>query len=110
MIRRPPRSTLFPYTTLFRSPRGGLAELGRHRRHRAHRLGGHRHRLGRPAVPLADLGDRPLGRGAAGPDHRPGPPRRRPAPADLTARVTVPGVGTPTPTTHAEDRGTDALH
>src|SRR5437867_13094946 len=29
MIRRPPRSTLFPYTTLFRSPlraRGGRAE------------------------------------------------------------------------------------
>src|ERR1043166_1721 len=24
MIRRPPRSTLFPYTTLFRSARGGL--------------------------------------------------------------------------------------
>src|SRR3712207_7542508 len=24
MIRRPPRSTLFPYTTLFRSPRGTL--------------------------------------------------------------------------------------
>src|SRR3712207_7751893 len=23
MIRRPPRSTLFPYTTLFRSPMGG---------------------------------------------------------------------------------------
>src|SRR5256886_12185975 len=23
MIRRPPRSTLFPYTTLFRSPHGG---------------------------------------------------------------------------------------
>src|SRR5258708_21404149 len=36
MIRRPPRSTLFPYTTLFRSlelldARGGHA-LGRHRR------------------------------------------------------------------------------
>src|SRR2546430_4088271 len=33
MIRRPPRSTLFPYTTLFRSPeeiRGGT------RRHRSH--------------------------------------------------------------------------
>src|SRR3712207_7986583 len=28
MIRRPPRSTLFPYTTLFRSPR-----RGRRRRH-----------------------------------------------------------------------------
>src|SRR3712207_6874159 len=25
MIRRPPRSTLFPYTTLFRSPGGGQA-------------------------------------------------------------------------------------
>src|SRR2546430_5913170 len=26
MIRRPPRSTLFPYTTLFRSPAEGVAE------------------------------------------------------------------------------------
>src|SRR2546423_9542716 len=26
MIRRPPRSTLFPYTTLFRSPQRGGAE------------------------------------------------------------------------------------
>src|SRR5258708_30525241 len=33
MIRRPPRSTLFPYTTLFRSPRGC-------RRPRAQRAGG----------------------------------------------------------------------
>src|SRR5258707_4846856 len=29
MIRRPPRSTLFPYTTLFRSPRIRLAPPGR---------------------------------------------------------------------------------
>src|SRR2546430_13513086 len=29
MIRRPPRSTLFPYTTLFRSPRGGRAAARR---------------------------------------------------------------------------------
>src|SRR5258708_17496696 len=32
MIRRPPRSTLFPYTTLFRSssdlPQGGVAAIG----------------------------------------------------------------------------------
>src|SRR3712207_8927368 len=28
MIRRPPRSTLFPYTTLFRSTGRGLAALG----------------------------------------------------------------------------------
>src|SRR5437879_11178435 len=27
MIRRPPRSTLFPYTTLFRSPEGGCDQL-----------------------------------------------------------------------------------
>src|SRR3712207_9511013 len=27
MIRRPPRSTLFPYTTLFRSPRGRITEI-----------------------------------------------------------------------------------
>src|SRR5256885_9220539 len=30
MIRRPPRSTLFPYTTLFRS-RGGRRSVRRHR-------------------------------------------------------------------------------
>src|SRR3712207_7800315 len=29
MIRRPPRSTLFPYTTLFRSLAGGGARAGR---------------------------------------------------------------------------------
>src|SRR3712207_7151545 len=28
MIRRPPRSTLFPYTTLFRSKIGGLLRYG----------------------------------------------------------------------------------
>src|SRR3712207_8368069 len=27
MIRRPPRSTLFPYTTLFRSPRRGAGRV-----------------------------------------------------------------------------------
>src|SRR2546422_10896647 len=34
MIRRPPRSTLFPYTTLFRSL---LAPAGQERRHHHHR-------------------------------------------------------------------------
>src|SRR5690242_20914747 len=32
MIRRPPRSTLFPYTTLFRSHIDGL-DIGVHRQH-----------------------------------------------------------------------------
>src|SRR2546429_4741498 len=49
MIRRPPRSTLFPYTTLFRSilrrrwrerPVGPAAGAGRPRRWRARRGGG----------------------------------------------------------------------
>src|SRR2546429_1692704 len=30
MIRRPPRSTLFPYTTLFRSKRAGVSSRGLH--------------------------------------------------------------------------------
>src|SRR2546422_2950104 len=30
MIRRPPRSTLFPYTTLFRSPHGGPRSEAHH--------------------------------------------------------------------------------
>src|SRR3989442_8332659 len=41
MIRRPPRSTLFPYTTLFRSPRDHA------RRHAVHHRARHR-RLRRP--------------------------------------------------------------
>src|SRR2546430_13544102 len=36
MIRRPPRSTLFPYTTLFRSRQGRRA--ARHSRDRRHHL------------------------------------------------------------------------
>src|SRR5438874_6951675 len=34
MLRRPPRSTLFPYTTLFRSTFNPLVESGRHERPR----------------------------------------------------------------------------
>src|SRR3712207_7418995 len=51
MIRRPPRSTLFPYTTLFRSEAGALAErLGR-----IERLGGPGEDVGRHSV--AGVGD-----------------------------------------------------
>src|SRR5204863_9325481 len=40
MIRRPPRSTLFPYTTLFRSPfcRHGRARMDHNIRLRSHRV------------------------------------------------------------------------
>src|SRR2546426_7786824 len=34
MIRRPPRSTLFPYTTLFRSPRKRVADARERQRER----------------------------------------------------------------------------
>src|SRR5438067_8372939 len=40
MIRRPPRSTLFPYTTLFRSPLCDFVEAERRRQHAAPRADG----------------------------------------------------------------------
>src|SRR3712207_8206840 len=52
MIRRPPRSTLFPYTTLFRSGRGAFAQDVEHL-HR--RLLAHDAHAGLPA-PEARLG------------------------------------------------------
>src|SRR2546427_5856009 len=63
MIRRPPRSTLFPYTTLFRSPRG---------RDRASRDLGHVQPPGgaRGVAPLHGPARRDRGRGRA--DVRPG--------------------------------------
>src|SRR3712207_8954080 len=60
MIRRPPRSTLFPYTTLFRShdQRDGGAAVRRQPRHRGHRAGAPRTpRLARRA-PRRVHGDR----------------------------------------------------
>src|SRR3712207_7387910 len=42
MIRRPPRSTLFPYTTLFRSEGEVDLEVAAHLVEEGHRLAGHR--------------------------------------------------------------------
>src|SRR5256885_9019660 len=39
MIRRPPRSTLFPYTTLFRSVARPRGDMGQRRRNRDHLSG-----------------------------------------------------------------------
>src|ERR1043165_410634 len=68
MIRRPPRSTLFPYTTLFRSHhhRGnrtpGIAVLRdgglRHRPWRTHANGALPHALGAAALPATGAGRR----------------------------------------------------
>src|SRR5260370_26554128 len=49
MIRRPPRSTLFPYTTLFRS--------GHHRRTVRRLLGGQGHRVLVTVMPQAPVAD-----------------------------------------------------
>src|SRR2546430_13589557 len=48
MIRRPPRSTLFPYTTLFRSAHEGAEEVGAAVAHQ----GDHHLRRELPAVPV----------------------------------------------------------
>src|SRR3712207_7944772 len=52
MIRRPPRSTLFPYTTLFRS-----VDVDAHQRRRLAILGGGTHRL--PQLGVLDEGGQP---------------------------------------------------
>src|SRR3712207_6851832 len=57
MIRRPPRSTLFPYTTLFRSGRAHVRPAARGRRRAA-------------ADGVADAGARPRARRAAQPDRK----------------------------------------
>src|SRR3712207_8199745 len=53
MIRRPPRSTLFPYTTLFRSSPGAPTDAG-HDRPAVRRVR-HRRDLLRRTAPLARL-------------------------------------------------------
>src|SRR3712207_9290896 len=70
MIRRPPRSTLFPYTTLFRSPPHPLhlvrigASRGEHRQERATLPG----RIGQPLSEVASRGtDQPLRKFASEP-------------------------------------------
>src|SRR3712207_2911099 len=63
MIRRPPRSTLFPYTTLFRSAlcRGRGLRQGAPRRERdGPTQGGRVHQRGSHGRPAADEAGRPL--------------------------------------------------
>src|SRR2546426_8409173 len=54
MIRRPPRSTLFPYTTLFRSRKRGDDQEIRDERHPAERREAHHLQTGRPQVQDGD--------------------------------------------------------
>src|SRR2546425_13147703 len=94
MIRRPPRSTLFPYTTLFRShpaarmPRAPLrvacADLAAAARRRAHRGG-----AGRGPRPARGRGGEAPSPGSAGLGHRAGSGGRDDI---LIAPEEVPGV------------------
>src|SRR5438067_3900790 len=52
MIRRPPRSTLFPYTTLFRSAVDSMSGSGRAGRRMSWRPSGRRRRA-RPSAPTS---------------------------------------------------------
>src|SRR5690606_41678114 len=82
MPRRPPRSTLFPYTTLFRSPVGG----------RGRGVAGGRPlppRPGRPAAALpagAAVRHRPAGLGAGRPAVRRGRPKSEEHTSELQSR------------------------
>src|SRR3989441_8237661 len=55
MIRRPPRSTLFPYTTLFRSAEADLVAAGEEQQRIVAAADQHRAGLALPEVLLADL-------------------------------------------------------
>src|SRR2546423_9917279 len=57
MIRRPPRSTLFPYTTLFRSGRGDHEDLGARDelRHRDRDVAGARRQVEQQHVQVAPV-------------------------------------------------------
>src|SRR5947208_8367041 len=56
MIRRPPRSTLFPYTTLFRSPRGSRQPNRRQCRNRPAPSRCHQESVRRSAAPQPTIG------------------------------------------------------
>src|SRR3989442_15311912 len=98
MIRRPPRSTLFPYTTLFRSVPRDLGRVAAPQAHRAARVAVELHRpllpAGEARGDAADVGDGVVGgagkggrrrEGAGAPPSPPYPPFPPPSVGDVTA-------------------------
>src|SRR3712207_4677497 len=73
MIRRPPRSTLFPYTTLFRSKEDRNKNRPKSRRQEREETGGDEYR---PQVHLRECERGKHDRIVAGPPHRPRDPDR----------------------------------
>src|SRR3712207_7057676 len=90
MIRRPPRSTLFPYTTLFRSRRPNRAVHAPRPAPAAvpapHAVGRGRAAPGRPGETAGDVGrDRRAGGGVRG--RAGGPPAEPPRPDRKSTRL-----------------------
>src|SRR5947209_10947114 len=79
MLRRPPRSTLFPYTTLFRSPDPGRAQAARAKRRLA---GGDRPRRAERGVRVAESCRDPRARARRGRS----PPRSEEHTSELQSR------------------------
>src|SRR5256885_7107327 len=102
MIRRPPRSTLFPYTTLFRSCRTRSATGCSSRRHGGSAVPRDRAVLLRSAVALGSCG-RDAGGGGGGrrtvralsSAGAPPPPRPAPVPSPPPRRDHPPSGGRP---------------
>src|SRR2546422_5091336 len=92
MIRRPPRSTLFPYTTLFRSLREGVPDPVDQVR-LSRRAGGRRQEAGRRAEDARLQGRPALRRGHGGGPGR--PPRVLPAPPPAVDLRAPPEAQTP---------------
>src|SRR3712207_8831836 len=84
MIRPPPRSTLFPYTTLFRSPRRHLELVGRQVTRGDERKGDDAHRLLR-VVRAVRQRDEPAGDQLESPEDA--VDERRPAPDRKSTRL-----------------------
>src|SRR3989442_5973902 len=110
MIRRPPRSTLFPYTTLFRSVPRDLGRVAAPQAHRAARVAVELHRpllpAGEARGDAADVGDGVVGEavrggrrgeGAGGGGRGGGPPLPPPSPPLQLKRTRIPTCAAPAP-------------
>src|SRR2546429_8507600 len=97
MIRRPPRSTLFPYTTLFRSvsSENGFESLSQFFRQIAH-LGYEENELA-PAQPAGDFGNDPIVLRCVFEWHAGTQKKRRPGVDAQPAQVGIDGFTSPRP-------------
>src|SRR2546429_7067576 len=87
MIRRPPRSTLFPYTTLFRSPHRSRAPHDRAGGGARETIAAAEHGQRRERVELGHQRPQPAARLVAAPRDRGGEPRSEEHTSELQSRL-----------------------